>query len=179
MPRTNFYTTEAGIASQIGNLPLGTGRVALVGGHYLLLYERKSDSLKPAIYQDFNDLGNKIFSKKLGQNFPVKSFELSVQLYLQFRRSGVACKNVLLVNDDSFLRKDFRTEEHYELIKDRGFELRRNYFASNENIPDIYKSILRKFSLSTADFFSDFVNEQAGEDNLLPERSVFVSERRR
>ncbi len=154
-------------------------KTAIIGGHYILLYEKKSDSLKPAIYQDFNDWGNMMWSKKRTQNFPVKSFEMTVKLYdmLNQNDNNQNVKCVLLVNDDLFHKKEFRGVSHYETVSNRSFELRKKYFETIENIPRSFKKILKKYNLNAKDFFLTFDSKGYRGDKLLPTSTIFVSER--
>lgn len=169
---------EGNLTKIIDRINIQDSKVAIVGGHYMLLYEKKSNSLKPAVYQEFEEGGNLTFSKRLTQNFPVKSFEFTVQLfqYLKFRKVDSRC--VLLVNDDSFLRKDFRNEEHYQLIKDQGARLRKLYFSTEDHIPSIYRRILSECRIRLHDFFAIFENPHWSDESLLPRETLYVSERR-
>lgn len=178
MTTKEIIINENELIKTIDTLNLKNSKIALIGGHYLLLYEKKTDSLKPAIYQEFEDWGNKTFSKKMTQNFPLKSFEMTVKLYLHFTYKAIDSKCVLLVNDDSFLRKDFRNEEHYESIKDKGFELRKKYFSSNNNIPATFKKVLNSFRINFVDFFAKFESGYTTSESLMPNETIFVSERR-
>lgn len=178
MESKEYIVKETEIINIIDRFDIKRSKIAIVGGHYILLYEKKSDSLKPAIYQEFEEWGNMTFAKNISQNFPVKSFELAVKLFLHFRRKQIESKCVMLVNDDSLLRKEFRTQDHYELIKDRGKELRKRYFSSESNLPKSYKKILNTFNLSFKEFFAKFENTHFSEDSFLPRETIFVSERR-
>jgi len=169
---------EKQLMNTIDTFDLQDSKIAIIGGHYMLLYERKSDSLKPAIYQDFEEDGNREFSKQTSYNFPVWSFELTVNLFFHFKRKKLESRCIMLVNDESFTRKDFRGAAHFEFIKDRGLELRKKYFASENNLPLSFMKILKGFLLKPNDFFFKFVNPNHTMDSLLPRESYFVSERR-
>ena len=178
MTPREFVVSEGNITNAIDNLDIQQTKIAIVGGHYMLLYEKKSDSLKPAIHEEFNDWGNKTFSKKNALNFPVKSFELAVKLFMHFRMRKTESQCVLLVNDDSLFKKNFRNKDHYEAVKDRGLELRQNYYSTNNNIPSVFKKILYKYDIPLKDFFAKFETLNSTPNSLLPRETIFVSERR-
>jgi hypothetical protein len=178
MTSKEHIISEKKLMTTIETLNLNTGKIAIIGGHYMLLYERSSDSLKPAIYQDFEEGGNREFSRQSSHNFPIWSFELSVNLHYHFKSKKIESKCIMLVNDESFTRRDFRSVEHYDQIKERGFELRKKYFSEENNLPKSFTRILKGFMLKPSEFFYRFINPAQNEDALVPPESIFVSERR-
>lgn len=173
-----ILANEGNLALCIDKLNIKKSNVAIVGGHYSLFYERNSASLKPAIQQELTDVSDLTFAKLLSQNFPVRSFELTVRLYFHFMYNKITSRCVLIVNDEAFLNKDFRNSEDYDIVKDSAFKLRKDYFSTSSNIPQIFKGILFGHQLKYHDFFEFFESKDEGEDNLLPKSTLFISERK-
>lgn len=178
MTHKELIISEKELINAIDTFNIQDTRIAIIGGHYILLYEKKSDSLKPAVYQEFEDWGNKTFAKKNTFDFPIKSFVLTVKLFVHFNYRNIKSKCVLLVNDDSLFKRNFRDHYHYESVKDRGLELRKKYFSTDNNIPFSFKRILKEYNIKIKDFFAKFENLHWTQDSILPRETIFVSERR-
>lgn len=177
MIKYNSYIQENDLEYTIDSIVESNNPVAIIGGHYFLLYESKSDSLKPSVFQDFEDEGNKTFSLLRAKNFPLKTFKMTLQLINHFTIKKIVSKCVLVVDDDFFHKKEFRGVSHYELIKDRGYELRKKYFSSELNLPKSFIELIENLNLSVKNIFENFENS-GKEDSYMPSDSIFISERR-
>jgi len=178
MIRREYRIHVAEIINEINSLLLINKKVAIIGGHYSLLYEKKSDSLKPVIHQDFEDWGNKTFSINNSKNFPIKSFELGLSLYINYISKKIECKCIIVVNDEAITKRQFRGEEHFNLIKTKGRKLRKQYYSTDENLPESFKLILERNGLKSDEVFEKFDAVYPTNDNTPNLESIFVSERK-
>ena len=150
-------------------------RIGIVGGHYLLLFDDTTNSLKPAVYQEQQNVKNRLYCKGKAGDFPVDTFQKSINLYSSLIKDGWSAKGVLLVNDDSISE----TLPHGEGIeKIDTTVLRRDYFKSKFNIPSTFNSILLNAGIRLEDYFEQFKTDNFSEQGYLPKESIFISERR-
>jgi hypothetical protein len=177
MKKSSFYVKEQELIEVVSSLFDNNSSVAIIGGHYFLLYESKSDSLKPSVYEDFEDEGNKTFAMLRAKYFPLKTFKISLNLVIHFNLANIISKCIMVVNDEAFLKRDFRGEKHFEIVSERGHELRKKYFAKNENLPNSFIDALKTVKLAINDVFFNFTNSVAA-DSYMPQNSIFLSERK-
>jgi hypothetical protein len=179
MHTSEIQSKESEIVDSIVSISEPNGNIAIVGGHYILLFEKLSGALKPTVYEDLEIGPNKTFAQTRAKNFPVKSFSLSVNLFEYYIQMKENVKFVMVVNDDAFQRKNFRSEEHFEIVKDRGYELRHNYYNKSleESLPKSFLNILDKKKWLPKDVFQNFTY-QTSSKSYMPESSYFISERK-
>ncbi len=147
------------------------GNQVIMGGHYLLLYDKEKKSLFPSIKEETNNIFLKKYIDDIIKDFPFKSFNISVELTKLFRN----LKTALLVNDQSFRSKAI-TEHDKNVINGDGFLLRKNYFHSPKNIPKVYAKLLQNNNIKEKDFFLTNFEPNADENTKLPLESFFFSE---
>lgn len=104
-----------------------TSPIAIIGGHFMLFYDRTVDELKPVIWQELDNDNEIKFAQQNAGNFPTRSFIYSIGLYKLFQKSKAESGLILLVNDHKFQSKNFQPNiiEH---VKGRGGELRKKFF---------------------------------------------------
>lgn len=152
------------------------GPVAIVGGHFMLMYDKYEDCLKPVIHQELDNPKHKEFAKLMAGDFPVKSFEYSLELIKYFKTRGIEAKNVFIVNDHKFQSNDFQPEI-LPLVKGRTGELRKKFYRQSNPIPNIYFDLSKKNDLFLEKNILENYNIKRHEDEILPKRSFFFSER--
>ncbi len=152
------------------------GPVAIVGGHFMLLYDQNEDNLKPVIYQDLKDEKQKEFARKWAGDFPVKTFEYSLELIKYYRALGIDAENVFIVNDHKFQASDFQPNT-LDKVKNKGGQLRRSFYWQDNNIPASYLDLILNYKFeSIRDVISPNVEYKRNEDSILPKESIYYSE---
>lgn len=178
-----MYTTEryspnseAELLKLVSKSVTGKNKVAIVGGHYMLFYDRATDELKPVIWQELETEGQKKFAQQNAGNFPVRSFRYSLELYKTFQNRKVESGLVLLINDHKFQSSNFQPDV-VASVNGRGGELRKCFFNKNV-IPGCYAEILEEEKISKENFLIDNSNSQRQSNDLLPKQSWFYSEQK-
>ena len=150
--------------------------IAIVGGHYMLFYDKQEDCLKPLIYQDLKDEKHIAFARLMAGDFPTKTFVYALKLITHFLSKGIESKNVLLVNDHLFQSKKFQPNIQY-LIENRGGELRYEYYRGKNSLPLSFVNRPSNFkNIKKNMVFLD--NDDLSRDvrSVLPKKTVFFSE---
>lgn len=168
--------TESDLLNLLNESVTGKNKVAIVGGHYMLLYDKASDELKPVIWQELETEGQKKFAEQNAGNFPIRSFHYSIKLYKIFKNRKIESGLVLLINDHKFQSSNFQPDVVTN-VKGRGGELRKFFFNKNV-IPDCYEEILEKEKVSKTDCLIENSNFRRQSDDLLPPQSWFFSEQK-
>lgn len=168
--------TESDLLKKLSESVIGKNKVVIVGGHYMLLYDKATDALRPVISQELDTEGQKKFAEQNAGNFPVRSFRYSLELYKIFQGRKVESGLVLLINDHKFQSSNFQPDV-VATVNGRGGELRKNYFNKNI-IPGCYAEILELEKVSKEIFLIDNSNNQRQSSDLLPKQSWFYSEQK-
>jgi len=154
----------------------GNSKIAIVGGHFMLLYDKTEDELKPVIIQEFEQENIKLFAKQFAGNLPLSSFKFSVELFKIFKKQNIESGIILLVNDHKFQSVNFQPDI-IPSIKGRGGELRKKYFSRN-SIPNCYIQVLDSEGISMDQILIDNNDNKRHTSDLLPKKSWFYSEKR-
>lgn len=154
----------------------GENIVAIVGGHFMLLYDKAANELKPVIWQELEVESQKKFAEQNAGNFPVRSFCYSIELYKQFKQRKIKSGVVLLINDHKFQSTNFQPDVASSFNGKAG-ELRKKYFSHNI-IPGYYAEILEEERISKEDILIDNSNTKRHTSDLLPKESWFYSEQK-
>ncbi len=172
----NNPNTESELLILLSESVTGKNKVAIVGGHFMLLYDKATDELKPVIWQELDSVSQKEFAVQNAGNFPVRSFRYSLELYKRFQSRKIESGLVLLINDHKFQSVNFQPDI-VASINGRGGELRKKYFSKNI-IPGCYAEILEEEKISKEDFLIENSNRKRQADDLLPQQSWFYSEQK-
>lgn len=168
--------TEADLLKLLSESVTGNNKVAIVGGHYMLLYDKATDELKPVIWQEVETEGQKKFAEQNAGNFPVRSFRYSLELYKKFQNRKVESGLILLINDHKFQSSNFQPDV-VASVNSKGGELRKSYFSKNV-IPGCYAEVLEEEKVSKENFLIDNSNNQRKSSDLLPKQCWFYSEQK-
>jgi len=171
-----FLKNEASLLDFLGGKISGNKKVAIIGGHYMLFYDKAKDELKPVIWQELEIEQQKKFAEQNAGNFPVRSLRYSIELFKKLKVRNIKSGIILLVNDHKFQSVNFQSGIA-SFIAGRGGELRKKYFNKNI-IPGCYDEILETENISKDEilFNNDDPGRQSGD--LLPKKSWFYSEQK-
>lgn len=142
---------------------------AILAGHFILDYDRASDSLKPLIKDKKNTNDFNMIAEIEAGDFPKESFNLGLSLYSFLKEKNNNPKLFLLVNDHKFPSISETT------LKQRIPVLRRKYYKTQNEIPDIYQKIIHSEGLSEELVFLDN-NFNRGKEELLDSETYLFSE---
>lgn len=168
--------TESELLKLLSESVTGKNKVAIVGGHFMLLYDKATDELKPVILQDLEKENQKEFAKQFAGNFPLRSFQYSVDLFKQLENRKVQNGILLLVNDHKFQSESFQKDISAE-INGRGGDLRQEYFRKNK-IPESYLETLKANGIESKNIFVRNNDVKRSESDLLPKESWYYSEQK-
>lgn len=151
------------------------GDVVILAGHFMLFYDPMADALVPMICEELVDPKLRKIAEKYADNFPSKSFNFGLQLIKLYGDISVSAKVLLLVNDHKFQSGNFQPELKPSYIG-RGGELRKSYYATNDQIPNIFVEQIREAGLCAEDIIIRNDDLGRGGRATLPPRTVFYSE---
>lgn len=175
--RSKYYTQlkqfacEKEMLEYLGKLPpIEAGvKIAIVGGHFMLLYDKVEDKLRPMVWQDLKKSEHIKYSKMITGNFPVHTFNYAVDLYSQYKEKGYDSGIVLLVNDHKF-------QHHNSKVNGNGGELRKRYYRNGQVIPESFLRILSEKSFDKQKIFIDYNKPDRQKQDLLPKETIMYSE---
>ncbi len=148
---TSCATTHD-LLSHLSALPYTPGeQVAIVAGHFMLMFDHESDSLVPMIHQDAPNDAAKDFSRKMAGDFPVLTFNLGLTLYQRLATQHLHPKLVLAVNDHKFQSHEFQPAATHILRQDGKVQQLRKRFYQSASIPTSLQRALAEQSLSPAE----------------------------
>ncbi len=168
--------SEIELITLLGKLVSKKNKIAIIGGHFMLFYNKLNNELEPVIWQDLTNERHKEFAKQNAGNFPLRSFRYSVDLYKLFKHQNIQSGLVLLVNDHKFQSPNFQSEIT-DYIKGHGGELRKNFYTKNI-IPHCYSEILKNEGISQKEILIDNTNLNREQEDLLPIISCYYSEQK-
>jgi hypothetical protein len=171
-----YPNTQTELLNVLNESVSGKSKIAIVGGHFMLLYDKTDDDLKPVIIQEFEKENLKMFAKQFAGNLPLSSFKFSVELFKNFKKQNIESGIILLVNDHKFQSVNFQPDI-VSSIKGRGGELRKEYFSRNI-IPNCYIQVLDSERISVDHILIDNNDIKRHSSDLLPKKSWFYSEKR-
>jgi hypothetical protein len=172
-----FYPkTESELLNLLSAAISGKNKVVIVGGHFMLFYDKVKNELQPVIFEDLEKDNQKLFAKQFAGNFPLKSFQYSVDLYKLLENRNIDSGILLLVNDHKFQSESFQKNISTEIIG-RGGELRQAYFRRNK-IPEIYLHTLKEKGIECKNILVNNNDVKRKESDLLPKESWYYSEQK-
>jgi hypothetical protein len=157
------------------HLVTGNKKVAIVAGHFMLLYDKKEQGLMPCIWQELEDQKLIEFAKMMSGNFPVESLKLAINLKESYAKDGFESKLVLVVNDHIFQSKRFQDGIQDE-IKNKGGELRKKFYLKFNFLPKVFTKIINDAGKGIADLFLDNSDDKRTQKSILPKKTIFFSE---
>jgi hypothetical protein len=172
---SKYPQTENELLNSLCESVTGTSKVAIVGGHFMLLYDKIEDDLKPMIVEELGNEKHREFAKYYAGDFPVLSFQYSLELFHYLENKNIPSEIILLVNDHKFQGKNFQTDIESLIVSGKCGELRKKYYKENK-IPETYKEILKSKKIDPHKIFAINKNVKRTENDLLPKESWFYSE---
>jgi len=165
------FSSEKELLNYLGKLhPIEKGlKTAIVGGHFILLYDTSEEKLKPMVWQDLSKPEHVEYAKMMAGDFPMRTFNYSLQLYQAYQKAGHDSGLVLLVNDHKF-------QHHNKAVNGKGGELRKGYYKKEGAIPLAYKHILKENNIDPEKVLISNNNPRRQKTNLLPKLTFFYSE---
>lgn len=152
------------------------GPIAIVGGHYMLFYDKHEDCLKPLVYQDLTNEKHIEFAKLMAGDFPVRTFNYSVELIKHFRSKGINAGNVFIINDHKFQSMDFQPNI-LNLVKNRGGDLRSKYYRGKNAFPGSFQNLIEQQGFKNVrDVVFDNDDFDRNRGSILPRKTIFHSE---
>jgi hypothetical protein len=152
------------------------GEIAIVGGHFILFYDKKSDKLKPLIYNDLSNKKDLEFAELFAGDFPTKSFEYSIRLIKHYLSKNNKARNVFLINDHKFQALDFQPNTKH-LTHGKGGVLRKSFYRDPTMFPSSFSMIIRKYGFDRiSDVVFENYNSNRQPQDILPNPSFFFSE---
>jgi hypothetical protein len=123
-------------------------QVAIIAGHFMLMYDGDGDALVPMIYQDTKNSDVRHFSQNLVGEFPALTFQLGVKLYKLLLLKRLRPKICLAINDHKFQSQGFQSR-HEQILKKPGkvAGLRKEFYNS-ASVPKLFQKILASEELS-------------------------------
>ena len=163
------YLTNAGLQSE--------GAVAIVAGHFMLAYDDQQRRLVPMVRQDTKHPWVRHFSENMAHDFPLRSFQLGLQVHQRLKCADRASGLVLLVNDHIFQTEAWHEQNLPAEPKDFAANLRHEFYRSNWALPDSFAKAIRELaSDSGEDVFLRNDNPQRTKTDIIPKHSIFFSE---
>jgi hypothetical protein len=175
--RKDITTEKEMMAFLKGLRPINPqGSIAIVGGHFMLFYDKDEDCLKPLIHQDLTKDKQIAFAKLMTGDFPVRTFNYSMELIKHFHNNGNTAGNVFIINDHKFQSADFQPSI-LDLVKNRGGELRTQFYRGKHVFPKIFQNLIEKHGYDDARdvVFDNDDSKRQGQD-ILPRKTIFYSE---
>ncbi len=151
-------------------------RIAIVAGHFMLMYDEEADAVVPMVHQDARNKTVAEFSKEMAGGFPVLTFKLGVRLYQQLLSRQLRPKVVLAVNDHKFQSKGFQARYEPVFKQPEKVANLRKQFYQDADIPNSFKNIMAEEKLVVSEIIQP--NEIPHSDkNRLGHRTNFFSEK--
>ena len=149
-------------------------RVAIMAGHFMLMYDHMQDELVPMIWQDAVNHHVIAHSKTMAGDFPLRTFKCGVELVKSFAKINIEAKIVLLVNDHKFRSESFQPFNQ-ECVSNRTEELRRKFYYHN-SFPNSFRERFFKNDLKPASsiLMNNDIHRPAS--SLLPKECWYYSE---
>jgi hypothetical protein len=135
---------EAGLLDYLSGISGKDGFIGILGGHFILDYNRDRNELAPLIVEDITDDEFRLISNIEAGDFPLCSFKYGLHLHKSLSQKNIDSRIIILVNDHKtpFLAAN----KKQELLP----QLRNQYFINNK-LPESYVDLLRKEMLSPSD----------------------------
>ena len=151
-------------------------KVAIVGGHFMLMCDEQRQALVPMIWQDAGNPQISHFSQKMAGDFPVKSFAFGAHLreHLLFSFPESDPKLALLVNDHIYQTPPWMPyTPELDGLKHRS--LKKAFYRQRYPLPPSFRKILG-CPQNAASFFVDNSNLDRTRNDILPKKTYFFSE---
>ncbi len=171
-----FPESKVELLQLLINSVSGKNKVAILGGHFMLFYDKTEDELKPVIWQEQESDKHKDFAIQYAGDFPFKSFQYSLELYERLKDINIDSKIVLLVNDHKFQNKNFQPNISSSILN-RGGLLRKKFYRRNK-VPKCYSDLMSKISKEHKKIILSNDNSKRDETDLLPKETWFYSEQK-
>lgn len=170
-----FETESSLLNGLLGQIQPGR-KVAIVAGHFMLMYDDVKSQLVPMIWQDTDNEKVASFSQKMAGDFPVRSFAFGVLLRQKLlqRNSENESRLTLLVNDHIYQTPHWNAfTPTLKPLEHRA--LRKKFYRQKYPLPPSYREILG-LPKSAAQWFVDNSNANRSRNDILPKRTFYFSE---
>lgn len=151
----------------------GVAQTVVLGGHYMLMYDQATHSLRPAIWQEHENGPLKDFSQLVGANFPLNTIQIALKL-IKILRNELKAWVFILVNDQKFQNPSFQPKT-FNVVREKTGLLRKKYFKE-DTLPSSYSGLFLKYSFAK-DVLLDNSNPTRDKNSILPRRTAFFSEK--
>lgn len=140
--------TEAKLTERIQTVIDATeGNLVVNAGHFLLVHDRLTDDVIPAIVEEISNatLKKEIFD--VVGNFPSATFESGVKIAKHAIENRREVKMTLLVNDWQYIKSD----PHRENSQPNRY--RATFYSGFDSPPDVYQAYLKKYGIDGKDIW--------------------------
>ena len=152
------------------------GPVAIVAGHFMLMYDDRLQSLVPMIWQDSTNPRVQHFSQEKAGGFPISTFRTGLRLRDVLTSSGGSASLALVVNDHIFQTPGWEQQNLPKGTRLPG-NLRKQFYRSANPIPESFKAVLASLPPATsAEALLRNDNLKRSDDDILPPETHFFSE---
>lgn len=168
------FTNEDELLAHLGALEFSPeDRVGLVAGHFMLMYDDQADALVPMLYQDTANPRVAELSRKMAGDFPLRTFQLGVEIQQAYAARSIPSQLTLIVNDHIFQTPGWASQNLCS--KQTAGELRHDYYRQKHPLPTAFFRTLQSKGL-TSEVILD--NHRAGRTpaDILPKNTRLFSE---
>ncbi|HEV2695480.1 MAG TPA: hypothetical protein VG347_21485 [Verrucomicrobiae bacterium] len=176
-PKTTSFKNQEELFKFLCSFPFERDeQVAIIAGHFMLMYDGDNDALVPMIYQDAENDKVRQFSLNLVGDFPVLTFRMGLLLYKLLLSRRLRPKICLAINDHKFQGQGFQSQFEHKLKElGKAAGLRREFYRSFR-IRKSFKKILTDEGLAEEDVILSNNNPTQGKGRL-GKGSPFFSEK--
>jgi hypothetical protein len=161
---------HAGVLSALS----GHANVAVVAGHFMLMYDDLAETLVPMVYRDSDNPRVVALSREMAGDFPVRTFQHGVTLAQGLRSTGHEARIALLVNDHIFQTNGWRPQNLDDHSRARN--LRHAYYRRRQPVPSSYLRHLAKMNLTVDQVLLDNNSSVRSRTDTIPKMSLLFSE---
>ncbi len=170
------WTSEEDLAKHILSQIPERGKVAIVAGHFMLMFDDRESTLVPMIWQDTNNPAVASFSRKMAGDFPVRSFSFGTSLRERILKTLPKSdpRLVLLTNDHIYQTPPWKS--YCPDMNAAGhLALKKAFYRQRHPLPPAFREIL-DFPNSASPLFVDNNNPSRTRNDILPKQTIFFSE---
>ena len=174
----NVFRTEEDLLQFLTNTSVKSGGpVAIVAGHFMLMYDDKTQSLVPMIWQDSTNPRVQHFAQEKAGSFPTSTFRTGLRLREILTSSGSSARLALVVNDHIFQTQGWEQQNLPKGTSSSPGSLRKQFYRTADPIPDTFKAVLASLPASaSAEALLGNDNLKRSDSDILPRETHFFSE---
>jgi hypothetical protein len=170
------FSSEEALLAHLAKLPFEHGEaVAIVAGHFMLMYDDQLGGLVPMVYQDTTNPRVERLSRDMAGDFPLSTFRCGLAMREKLIQKGSPASLVLLVNDHIYLTPGWAVQNMPPSRGDNG-SIRKKFHRSQDAIPASFQAELKARQLSPEAVLLDNNNPRRTKTDIVPKRSMLFSE---